>query len=77
MAARAAVLRHHQRDELTMAKQDQPRVQVDARDFPGIQLADDANDLEPGEGQDQMNAKSDQVGSMRVRLGCLPISFDL
>lgn len=60
-----------------MPQQDVPKVQNDARDFGGIQISDNASDLEPGEAQDQVNIKSDQVGSMRVRFGCLPVSFEV
>ncbi len=59
-----------------MPAQDTPKAQSDARDFGGIMLSDNASDLEPGEGQDQLNIKSDQVGSMRVRFGCLPVTFE-
>lgn len=59
-----------------MPVQDSPKVANDARDFGGIMLSDNASDLEAGEAQDQLNLKSDQVGSAHVRLGMLPVSFD-
>ena len=55
---------------------DKPKQQYDAKDFGGVQLQADINDLSPGVSQDQVNIQSDQEGSMRVRLGCKQVTFD-
>lgn len=56
---------------------DRPRSKpLEMRDFPGIVLQADAHDLPLGSGQDQVNAKSDQTGSLTVRDGCALVSFD-
>ena len=55
---------------------DKPKVQVDADDFPGIFINDEASSGAPGSGGDQVNIKSDQEGSLRVRYGSRLVSFD-
>ena len=56
---------------------DRPRSKpLEMRDFPGIVLQADAHDLPLGSGQDQLNVKSDQSGSMSVRDGMSLVSFD-
>lgn len=55
---------------------DKPKSIYDARDFGGVQLQADMNDLRPGVSQDQVNIQSDQEGAMHVRLGCRLVSFD-
>lgn len=53
-----------------------PDGSVEMNDFPGIFLLTDPIDLPPGGGQDQLNLKSDQGGTLQVRNGMLVVSFD-
>lgn len=55
---------------------DKPKSVADAADFLGIELQQDAHDIEPGKAQDQVNIMSDQKGAMRTRGGCRLVSFD-
>jgi hypothetical protein len=52
------------------------QAQVHIRDFPGLVLEVDPNDLKPGASPDQVNFTGDEVGWLQTREGYLPVKFE-
>jgi hypothetical protein len=61
---------------MSKGQNETPQTKIEFNDFPGLFLLEDPIDLQPGAGQDQLNIKSDMEGSLTVRGGMLPVSFD-
>ena len=53
-----------------------PRPRIVISDFPGLTSNFDPRDLPPGAAQEQINATSETVGELRVRLGMRPVTFE-
>lgn len=55
---------------------DRPTAQIVARDFPGMVIAVDPDDLPPGAAELQVNLQSDRAGELRTRPGFRKLAFD-
>lgn len=61
---------------MSKGQNETPATSIDINDFAGIFLLEDPVDLPAGGAQDQLNIKSDLLGTMQVRGGMLAVSFD-
>jgi hypothetical protein len=50
--------------------------QVELRDFPGLVLNIDPDDLKPGASQEQINVTSARPAALEVRPGFRPVKFE-
>ena len=55
---------------------EQPKSQVVIRDFPGLVIDSDENDLRPGASQEIVNLTLDDIGVMKSRRGFEVILFE-
>tara|TARA_R100001143_G_scaffold56508_1_gene53228 strand:- start:616 stop:795 length:180 start_codon:yes stop_codon:yes gene_type:complete len=53
-----------------------PSAQIAIVDFPGLQLERDELSLQDGGSHEQVNAQSNDLGSLTSRLGYLNVSFE-
>lgn len=55
---------------------EKPDTTLSIRDFQGLALQADPNDLPEGAAYDQVNAQSSEIGKLKVRNGLRVITFE-